>query len=113
MDTDQKTIDLLVQRIVDVVDPLRMILFGSGARGGQNPDSDLDVMVIVSEGVHRRKTAQKIYMHLLDFERSVDVVVATEADLEAYGDNFSLVYYPALREGKEVYVTPEYESRNA
>ena len=26
MDTDQKTIDLLVQRIVDVVDPLRMIL---------------------------------------------------------------------------------------
>lgn len=113
MDVDQKTLDHLVQRIVDVADPLRMILFGSTARGDQNPDSDLDVMVVVPEGVPRRKTAQKIYMNLLDFERSVDVVVATEADLEAYGDNFSLVYYSALREGKEVYVAPEYESRNA
>jgi hypothetical protein len=33
----------------------------------------------------------------------VDVVVATEEDLRLYGDNFSLVYYFALKDGKEIY----------
>lgn len=113
MNIEQKIIEILVQRIVDAVKPLRLIIFGSTARGNQHRDSDIDVMVIVPEGIHRRKTAQKIYMHLLDFERSVDVVVATESDLKTHGGNFSLVYYPALREGKEVYVAPEYESRIA
>jgi hypothetical protein len=33
-----------------------------------------------------------------------DIIVATESDLRKYGDNFSLIYYPALREGREIYV---------
>jgi predicted nucleotidyltransferase len=82
---------------------LRIILFGSAARGEMGPNSDFDVLVVMPEGVHRRKTAQLIYRHLLGFGFATDVVVATESDLRKYGDNFSLVYYPALREGKEIY----------
>jgi hypothetical protein len=61
------------------------------------------LLVVMPEGVHRRRTAQLIYRHLLGFGVATDVVVATENDLRKYGDNFSLVYYPVLREGRQIY----------
>jgi len=50
-------LDEVVQRIVAVADPEKIILFGSAARGELGPDSDLDLLVVKSE-VHRRKLAQ-------------------------------------------------------
>jgi hypothetical protein len=44
-----------------------------------------------------------IYQHLIGLGVAVDVVVATDSDLQQYGHNFSLVYYPALREGRAIY----------
>lgn len=96
-------LDDLVERIVQAVHPRRIILFGSGARGEMGPHSDLDVLVVMPNGVHRRRTAQAIYRRLMGFGIAKDVVVATEGDLREYGDNPSLVLFPALREGREVY----------
>jgi predicted nucleotidyltransferase len=103
MHPDPQIIDSLVQRIVAVAHPQRIILFGSAARGDMEPNSDIDVLVVVPDGVHRRHAAQAIYRNLIGFGVAVDVVVATESDLHQYGNNFSLVYYPALREGKAIY----------
>jgi predicted nucleotidyltransferase len=103
MQPDGTHIDELIQRIVAVTRPSRILLFGSGARGEMGPHSDLDVLVVVSEGTPRRATAQRIYRNMIGFPVAVDVVVATESDLLKYGDNYSLVFYPALREGREVY----------
>ena len=103
MPPDSELLDELVRRIVEVAHPLRIILFGSAARGEMVPDSDLDVLVIMPEDIHRRHTAQRIYRNMIGLEFATDIVVATESDLLKYGDNFSLVYYPALREGKEIY----------
>lgn len=93
----------LVKRIVDTVDPLRVILFGSTARGQARSDSDLDVLVVVPDGAHRRRTAQKIYRGLLGFGIPVDVVVATHSDLQMYSDSPGLIYKEAIREGVELY----------
>jgi predicted nucleotidyltransferase len=95
----------LVRRIVEVAQPRRIILFGSAARGEMRPHSDLDVLVIVAEQTPRRQTVQRIYRNLIGFGHGADIVVATERDLHQYGDNFSLVYYPAMREGREIYAT--------
>ena len=103
MELDSKTSNNLVSRITKAVRPLKIILFGSAARAELRPDSDIDVLVVMPNGVHRRRTAQDIYSNLIGFDYSVDVVVATESDLDKYGNNFSLVYYPALREGKVIY----------
>ena len=111
MQPDSKFIDELVDRIVAVAHPLRIILFGSAARDEMGPDSDVDVMVVVPDGTHRRKTAQNIYMNLFGLDRGVDVVVATERDIQEHGDNFSLVYYLALREGKALYVAQNVQAR--
>ncbi|SRR6266851_4980486 len=104
MQPDPKMINELVRRIVEVAHPLRVILFGSAARGEMGPHSDLDILVVMPDGVHRRKTTQEIYRRLWGFGFAKDIIVATESDLRKYGDNFSLIYYPALREGREIYV---------
>ena len=103
MDPEQTVLDELVRRIVEVARPRRIILFGSAARGEMKEDSDVDVLVIVPEGAPRLKTAQELHMNFFGLGVGVDVVVATEKDIEEHGSNSSLVYYPALREGKEIY----------
>ncbi len=41
---DSETIDELLQRIVQAVHPLRVLLFGSASRERMGPDSDIDVV---------------------------------------------------------------------
>ena len=62
-----KQLDDLVQCIVEVVHPLRIILFGSAARGEMGLNSDVDVLVVMPEGTHRRHTAMHLYKHLTGF----------------------------------------------
>jgi uncharacterized protein len=96
-------LDEIVRKIVEVSKPKRLILFGSAARGEMGPGSDLDLLVIVPDGAHRRRTAQTIYRKLAGLGLSKDIVVAKESDVRDHGANPSMVLYPALREGKEPY----------
>ncbi|MEN6370618.1 MAG: nucleotidyltransferase domain-containing protein [Armatimonadota bacterium] len=100
---DASVLNDLVERILDVSHPSKIILFGSAARGELKTESDLDVLVIMPDGNNRNETAKKIYRNLIGFSIAVDVVVATETDVRRFGDKRSLVYYPALREGRELY----------
>lgn len=93
----------LVQRIVDAVNPLRIILFGSAARGEAGQESDIDVLVIMPEGTHRRKTAQYLHTQLFGIPFSVDIIVATTGDLERHKENIGLIYRTILKEGRELY----------
>ena len=99
-------LDDLVRRIVAAVHPLRIILFGSAARGKMGPNSDLDVLVVMPDGVHRRKTAQYIYRQMMGFGFAKDIIVATQNDLIIYKDNPGLIYQQALAEGIELYHAP-------
>jgi len=98
MHPSQAVIDELIQRVVAAAHPLRIILFGSAARGDMRPDSDIDLLVVMPAPVHRRHTA-----HLFGFPVPVDVLVATPEDLRTHKDNIGLVYHQVFREGKEIY----------
>ena len=104
MSNVQTTIDRLVEQIVQLAHPLRVVLFGSAARGNMAPGSDVDLLVVVPNGTHRRRTAQKLYREIRNVGVPFDVLVATPADLEKHKDNIGLIYRSVLREGKEVYV---------
>ena len=99
----EATLRELVRGIVESVHPLRIILFGSAARGQMGPHSDLDVLVVMPDGAHRRQTAIRLYSDLAELGIAKEFVVVTESDVRDLGDNPSLVLYPALREGKELY----------
>ena len=94
----QSVLDEIVERIVEVAEPEKIILFGSAARGEAGPNSDLDFLV-VKAGAHRRKLGVKIRRALYGIRVPIDLIVATPEDLERYGNTHGLVYKHAIREG--------------
>ena len=90
----------IVGRIVALAKPEKVILFGSAARGEMGPDSDVDLLVVVRPGVHRRKLAGEIYVGLVGVGVPVDVVVVTSEDVARYGRSPGLVLERALSEGR-------------
>jgi predicted nucleotidyltransferase len=93
----------VIRRIVEVVQPEKIVLFGSGARGEMGPNSDLDLMVVKAGVAHRGKLTELIYSNLWGVGQAVDVLVVTPEDIETYKNSFCLVIEPALREGIVVY----------
>ncbi len=93
----------LVRRIVETVHPLRIIAFGSAARGELGPDSDVDVLVVMPDGTHRLRTMQLLHTKLFGIALAVDVLVATPTDLDRHRHNIGWIYRTILEEGKEVY----------
>lgn len=96
---------MMLKRICAVVSPLKIVLFGSAARGEMEADSDIDLLVIVSDGTHRRRTAQKIYRNMIGVGFAVDLIVVTEEDVAQYKDVQGSVIMPALSEGKVLYAS--------
>ena len=103
MQSNSEAIEQLVRRIIEIVQPLRIILFGSAAHGEMGPNSDIDLLVVMPEGVHRRRTAQLLYRQIRGLGVPFDILVATPDDLERHSDNSGLIYQSILREGREVY----------
>jgi len=65
-------LDLIVQRIMDVFHPLRIILFGSAARGEAGQDSDIDLLVVMPDGTPRLATAEKLHMRMFGIPAAID-----------------------------------------
>jgi predicted nucleotidyltransferase len=99
----QQKVDELVKRIVDAVHPLRIYLFGSAARGAMHANSDLDVLVVMPDGIRRNRTTDIIYRNMSGFGMAKDILVVTESDVKAHRDNPYLIIKNALDEGKELY----------
>lgn len=100
---DKTLLNAITERIVATVQPRRIVLFGSAAEGRMGPDSDIDLLIIMPDGVHRRNTARVIYRKLSGMGFSKDIIVVTENDILKNRDNPSLVIHPALKHGKELY----------
>lgn len=100
---EARTYQEIVDRIRRVAHPLRVVLFGSRARGTAGPESDIDLMVVVSNGTSRHETAGDIYQSLIGVGAPVDVVVVTEDDVARYRDQPALVVAAALQEGTTLY----------
>ncbi len=103
MERNNAELTQLVECIVRAAHPLRILLFGSAARGEMTGESDLDVLVVMPEGSARRQTEQLLHTQLMGFPLPVDLMVATPGLLERHKDNIGLIYRVILEEGKEIY----------
>jgi uncharacterized protein len=104
-----ETLDMqqIIQDMVDILvrefDPLKVILFGSHARGDAGPDSDVDLLVVLPEVASHHQTCVAMRVALAHAPTAKDVIVATPAELERWGQRLGSVYRSALREGVAVY----------
>ena len=93
----------LLRRIVPSIHPLRVILYGSAARGDMGPDSDIDLLVVMPDGTHRRHTVEELHGLFMGLAFPVDVVVTTPSHLERRRHSPGFVYATALLEERELY----------
>jgi predicted nucleotidyltransferase len=82
---DDTLLEEIIKRILSVVDPIKIILFGSYAYGEPKRSSDLDILVVMENTIgSRRKVASEIYGSLCGILIPKDVIVVTLNDIEEY-----------------------------
>jgi predicted nucleotidyltransferase len=96
-----KQLNLMVKRLVKRFDPEQIILFGSHARGTAQPDSDVDLLVILPvAGSKRSASSNALRCHI---PVPKDIIVATPDQVRRQKNIFGTIIRPALREGKVLY----------
>ncbi len=99
----ERNIQSLVDQVVAVAQPQRVILFGSAARGEWRKDSDVDLLVVVPETAARNTILDRLNTELDRRQCPCDVLLTTPSRLERFGRQPGLIYREILREGREVY----------
>ena len=93
-----------VERLVAAYQPERIYVFGSKAQGEEGPDSDYDLMIVVSNLAPPERCRSRLaYQALRGTGAAVDVLVWT---LKAFEEQLHLkasLPYAVLTEGKLLY----------
>ena len=100
---DEVVIEKVVRKLVDAIDPDRIILFGSRARGDSSPDSDMDILIIKDCDEIPYRRAQRAYRLLSDLGVPKDIIWRTPAEIEEWSSVPNYVTTRALLEGKVLY----------
>lgn len=93
----------MAKRIVSQFHPEKIILFGSHARGQAAPDSDVDLLVVMSVSGSKREKAIEIGVALHDIPVAKDVMVVSPDDFDWRKNVVGTIERPADREGKILY----------
>jgi len=94
----------MVRRLVREFAPRRIYLFGSKARGDDNPDSDYDLLVVVEHSnLAGYKRDQRAFLALRGVGASKDVIVLTREEFERRLPALASLPATVVREGNLVY----------
>ncbi len=100
---DEELVAETVRRIVEVLHPRRVVLFGSLARGEARPGSDIDLLVIAESSEPRYRRAIPLYEALSDIPVPMDIIVYTPEEVEEWSGVRQAFVTTALREGIVLY----------
>jgi predicted nucleotidyltransferase len=93
----------MVQRILSVGKPQKIVLFGSRAHGNAQPDSDYDLLVIEPSKLPRYKRATKYRRVLTGIGRAKDIVVWTPSEVAEWRNVPNAFITTILNEGIVLY----------
>lgn len=100
----------VVERIVDVLDPDKIILFGSFANGKPHEYSDLDLFIIKSGIDNRLELQGQVCSLFWDYSIPMDVLVRTPKQVaQAIESGNSFLKYEVLGKGKVLYEKDNHE----
>jgi len=103
MTLDTITLEEIVNRIKRVVEPDRIILFGSAATGKMDWDSDVDLLILMPSCHDPRKMAAEIRIALRGLRLAFDIIVMETEQFEESKNVIGGISYPANKYGKVIY----------
>lgn len=106
----EEVLQQMVQAIVREVDPERIYLFGSHARGDAGPRSDVDLLVVEREPFGPGRSRWPEMVRLLNLSARLriptDFLVYSRDEVEEWRDSLNHVVGRCLREGRLLYERP-------
>ena len=96
-------IEAIVKRIVEVVHPDYVYLFGSQVNGTAREDSDIDLLIIADMEGSRRKRNLRIQQLFPMRNFAMDVFVFKPKEFERHKRLINSISYIVSKEGKIVY----------
>jgi predicted nucleotidyltransferase len=94
----------ITRRLVDEFQPEEVLLFGSHAWGEPGSDSDLDLMVIVSDSdLPPAQRAMRAHRCLQGLEVPKDILVRTRAEVERYRHVPASLEHRIFEKGRQLY----------
>ena len=100
---DKSPINDVKNRIIDAVDPEKIILFDSHAYGKPLKESDLDILVIMKSDLPRYKSSIPIYKALAGMLIPKDIIVHTPQDVKEWQNVPQAFMTTAVTRGKTIY----------
>jgi DNA polymerase sigma len=93
-----------IERLQSEFQPEQIWLFGSHAWGTPTEDSDVDLMVIVSQSAEPAiKRAQRAHLCLRGIGFPKDVLVATRGQVDRYKHLRASLFHQVLAHGRKLY----------
>ncbi len=102
----EELLDEVVRRVLLVGSPLKIVVFGSRARGDSRPDSDLDLLIIEDSDLPRYARSPRYYHALAGVFPAKDIVVYTPDEVKEWSDVPNAFVTAALREGRVLHGNP-------
>lgn len=103
MTVDEEILEHVVNQIVELAHPDRVILFGSAATGEMTADSDLDLLVIERQVANTRQESVRLRAALEDVPFPIDVIVMSRQWFDDTRDVIGGITYPAHKYGRVLY----------
>jgi len=100
----QEKVTAVIQKIIEVSRPRKLIIFGSYVGGTMRRNSDLDILVVTGEDIQDpRRESVRIRRALKGILMPMDILVVQESVLKEYAETPGLIYREAVKSGKVVY----------
>jgi predicted nucleotidyltransferase len=94
----------VVERLVETFQPERVYVFGSQARGEPTPDSDIDLLVVISKADQPpHRLAQAAYRAVAPHFLALDLLVMPHDEFERRSRAPASLPATVLREGRTLY----------
>lgn len=103
MTVDQQTLDEVVRRVLSVMAPDKIILFGSAVTGQMMRDSDIDLLIVATSPGDPRKEGTRLRGVLMGLGYPFDVTVISTKWFEESKDVIGGIAYPANKYGRVIY----------
>jgi len=98
-----KSLRPAIQKIVDDLNPEKIILFGSYAYGKPTPNSDVDLLIVLETNAPLKERSWKVSRLLLPRPFPVDILVKTPREIEKALKSGDFFLREILTRGKVLY----------
>lgn len=98
----KQDIEKLIELILQVLEPEKIILFGSYATGNYTEESDIDMMILIKSGLNRvlkRNILYSLRKHFFNQNINVDFVLNTVEKYNAQSKYIGTIFNEVARDG--------------